>query len=341
MIERIPQEPPVIASIDTSNGPVWSVMITTYNCYGFLAEAIRSVLRQDPGEGQMQIEVIDDCSSDGNVQALVEEIGKGRVGYYRQPTNKGSLRNFETAINRSRGKYVHLLHGDDRVKPGYYQAMQSLLDLNPSLGAAFCASLYIGENGWEIDRQKILSDKPGILDNALTLFGEGQKVETPSIVVKRKVYEELGAFRAVIYGEDWDMWIRIAYKFPIGYTPEFLAEYRRHPTSISAQKIIAADNIRDLEKIMKLTSHYFPADRRHRIHETARYNYGWFAIMTANEFWYKYRNAAAARAQLRAAVRLSRDKGILLAAVKLYLKVIFKITRPLLLFSDGSTKAQA
>ena len=44
--------------------PKWSVMIPAYNCARFLAATLESVLAQDPGPAQMQIEVVDDCSSD-------------------------------------------------------------------------------------------------------------------------------------------------------------------------------------------------------------------------------------------------------------------------------------
>ena len=60
--------------------------------------------------------VLCDGSTDLDVEALVMSLGKGRVKYYRQPQNVGSLRNFETCINRANGHLVHLLHGDDRVK---------------------------------------------------------------------------------------------------------------------------------------------------------------------------------------------------------------------------------
>jgi len=30
------------------------------------------------------------------------------------------------------------------------------------------------------------------------------------MVVKREVYEKLGGFYGVEYGEDWEMWVRIA-----------------------------------------------------------------------------------------------------------------------------------
>src|SRR5271154_6012395 len=102
MKERIPLQPPDIEPVpDLVSRPLWSVMIPTYNCSQYLTENILSVLEQDQAIGQMQIEVIDDDSTDTDVKSLVEKIGNGRVLYYRQPQNVGSLRNFETGLNRA------------------------------------------------------------------------------------------------------------------------------------------------------------------------------------------------------------------------------------------------
>src|SRR5918993_4921174 len=111
--ERTPQAPPNIPAIHVQGPrPLWSVMIPTYNCYAYLHQTLTSVLAQDPGADQMQIEVVDDCSTDGDVEQLVQDIGKGRISFYRQPQNSGSLRNFESSINRSQGELVHILNGD-------------------------------------------------------------------------------------------------------------------------------------------------------------------------------------------------------------------------------------
>src|SRR5689334_2129176 len=139
-MERVPVTPPLIAPLATNiKRPLWSVMIPAYNCSTYLVDAIKSVLQQDPGSDLMQIEVVDDYSTDANVEQIVKEIGKGRVSYFRQKQNVGSLRNFETCINRAKGKYIHLLHGDDFVKPGFYKNLTSLTEMFPEVGAVCCS----------------------------------------------------------------------------------------------------------------------------------------------------------------------------------------------------------
>src|SRR3954468_10245800 len=91
-------QPPVIAPVSGSNRPRWSVMIPVYNCATYLPRTLQSVLQQDLGEENMQIEVVDDASTDADVKALVAQLGHGRVTYFRQPQNVGSLKNFETCL---------------------------------------------------------------------------------------------------------------------------------------------------------------------------------------------------------------------------------------------------
>ncbi|NJO94262.1 MAG: glycosyltransferase family 2 protein [Hydrococcus sp. RM1_1_31] len=62
--------------------PFWSVMIPNYNCTHYLVQTLKSVLEQDPGSEVMQIEVLDNCSTQDDPEAIVNEIGKGRVFFF-------------------------------------------------------------------------------------------------------------------------------------------------------------------------------------------------------------------------------------------------------------------
>ncbi|HEX4850834.1 MAG TPA: glycosyltransferase, partial [Puia sp.] len=223
MNDRIPDTPPIIAPVpENVNRPQWSVMIPSYNCSNYLEDAIKSVVVQDKGPEKMQIEVVDDASTDANIEELVKRVGQGRVSFYRQEKNRGSLRNFETCINRSRGNWLHILHGDDMVKPGFYDEIESLFRQFPEAGAAFTGFTHIDScNNFLYDNNPI-QDEPGIIKDWLFEIARSQKVQPPAIVVKRYVYEQLGGFFGVHYGEDWEMWVRIAAHFPVAHSPRQL-----------------------------------------------------------------------------------------------------------------------
>jgi len=84
------------------------------------------------------------------------------------------------------------------------------------------------------------------------------------MVVKREVYEKLGGFYGVEYGEDWEMWVRIAANYQIAYTPEVLAEYRMHHNSISGKAFLTGQNMKDLNQVMNLISLIFQKSNAHQ-----------------------------------------------------------------------------
>ena len=108
---------------DEVKRPLWSVLIPTHNCAHYLRETLQSVLAQDPGEAIMEIIVVDDHSTKDDPEAVVKEFGQGRVQFIRQEKNIGKVKNYETGLTASRGRYIHQLHGDDLVYDGFYSEM--------------------------------------------------------------------------------------------------------------------------------------------------------------------------------------------------------------------------
>ena len=72
-------------------------------------------------------------------------------------------------------------------------------------------------------------DNSGILEEFMNLIASQQRIQTPSVVVRREVYRKLGGFRTDLgYTLDWEMWQRIGSKHSIWFEPEILAVYREH-----------------------------------------------------------------------------------------------------------------
>ena len=309
--ERFPPTPPIILPLpDCSERPKWSVMIPVYNCAAFLPDALNSVLAQAPGPELMQIEVVDDASTDADVQTLVESLGQGRVGYYRQPHNVGSIRNFETSINRARGHLVHLLHGDDRVKLGFYDKMAQLLHRYPEAGAAACHYATIDEVGRLYGVPVRLAETDGLLDNWLLRIANRQQLQYVSTVVRRTVYERLGSFYGNSYGEDWEMWVRIARYYPFAYTLDIFAEYRVHTHSISSNKLISGELATDLAQVITRIKEHVPAPHRKRIAEQAGRFYAHYVIAMVYELAERSQDWGFVHRVVKKSLQLSRHPAI-------------------------------
>jgi len=236
--------------------PLWSVMIPTYNCAKYLRQTLRSVLTQDPGPEQMQIEVVDDCSTEDEPEAVVYELGKGRVNFYRKPQNEGITANFNTCLERSRGHLIHILHGDDYIASGFYRRVADAAQKLPNTTLIATRCFVVNESN-EIDR---LSDRVKTLEtpssDCLTIlyrFG----LYAPGIVVRRSFYEQFGGFnRRLRHTADWEMCAR-AVAFGAGFfINEPLAFYRYFAGNDTGKLARSADDVKDILQLVDIFPQY-------------------------------------------------------------------------------------
>jgi GT2 family glycosyltransferase len=285
-------------------------MVPAYECAGFLRETLRSVLAQDPGPELMQIEVVDDASTD-DPEAVVRELGEGRVEFFRQPRNVGHVENFNTCLRRARGRLVHLLHGDDAVREGFYETMRRPFEERPDVGAAFCRYIAIDEDGnWQVV-SPLEQRARGIVDGWLGRIAVGQRLQTPSMVVRRDVYERLGGFDArLAWTEDWEMWVRIAARYPVWFEPEPLALYRIHSASSSGRLTRTAESIRDTRRAIEVIRAHLPAEGEEELAAEARHELATTALRRARRL-IGAGDLAAGSAHLREALRTETSVGVL------------------------------
>ncbi|MGC9996349.1 MAG: glycosyltransferase [Terriglobia bacterium] len=235
-------------------------MIPSYNRNPYLEGTLASVLEQDPGPEEMQIAVVDDASTRDDPEPLVRRLGGDRVTFIRQPRNLGQFANLNSCIQTAEGYWVHILHSDDLALPGFYATLKGALASRDDIGAAYCRSGTIGENGAWLRNSVSESSTPGILPGFLSRIAVTNRIQTPSIVVRRRVYEKLGGFRLDLpYAADWEMWIRIAAHYPIWYEPATLAAWRVHSESWSALNVRSGQNIADLRRCVEVSRSLLPA----------------------------------------------------------------------------------
>lgn len=245
----VPVIPPVPDGVPR---PFWSVMIPTYNCADLLRVTLRSVLEQAPGPDEMQIEVIDDVSTKDDPEAVVREVGQGRVGFYRQPANVGAIRNFNTCLTRSRGHWVHVLHGDDCVESFFYQQVGELAKSEPLVAAVITRTFIIEESGSIAELSpRIKSLEAG--DMTPALYTLQNHIRFPGVVLNRAFLESEGGFDTQFpHVADWEMWVRAIGSRGVAYINRPLASYRVFEGNDTSRLVRTAENLYDYMRLREM-----------------------------------------------------------------------------------------
>lgn len=200
--------------------PTVSVVIPTYNRARFLQAAVASVRAQSyPCD---EIVIVDDGSSDDTTE-VVAALGPG-VRLIRQ-ANAGPAAARNRGIDEARGDLVAFLDTDDRWLPNKLAAQVELFRREPSL-ALVCADMAIEDDaGVRIVESNFvqrglqqdfaaLGGRP--VPNAPRRLLELNFVNTSTVVAKRQLLVALGGFDTRLrYGEDLELWLRIAARHPI------------------------------------------------------------------------------------------------------------------------------
>jgi glycosyltransferase involved in cell wall biosynthesis len=319
--------PPVPAG--SGPRPFWSVAIPTYNApAGYFETTLRSVLNQAPGADAMQILVVDDCSPQQSSEELVRRIGDGRVEFYREEKNLGLAGIWNSCITRSRGEWVHILHQDDLVLPGFYEGFRRGLEQNPKVGAAFCRHAFIDATGHQDFLSELERTSSGMLENWLERIAVEQVIQTPAIVVKRAVYEELGGFLPELcFALDWEMWRRIAARYPFWYEAEVRACYRIHGTSATSRLTQAALDIDDNVRSIEIAEGYMPKESARSLTRKAKEYYAIRAVEKAGLLLNKGM-VASAFAQVRGALKCSPSLKVLARVAKFGVRSCLDRLRP-------------
>ena len=213
--------------------PFWSVMIPAYEANpDFLRAAVESVLNSGLSPADRQLVIVDDASRSPGFTKLAEEMRGLGVEVMCFDQQAGLPGNWNRCISLARGEWVHILHQDDRVRPGFYAALRDGIDKDSRIGAAFSQVAFIDSSGREMRKGHMPLRDPGIMDDWVERIFVDLSLQCPCIAVRRAVYERLGGYDGKFkYCSDYDMWQRIASEYPVWYEPRALAEYREHGES--------------------------------------------------------------------------------------------------------------
>jgi len=234
-------------------------MVPAHNAARFLESTLESVIAAGPPAGT-QIEVVDDGSTD-DTQAIAARFSPRGVSYHRNPSQMGASANFNECIRRARGYRVHILHADDEVAPGFYDAIESAFDASDAV-AAVTRAVYVDDEGRETTVTR--SECPtGIWADSVAVLAVSNRIRPPAIVVRRSAYEAIGGFREDLsHAADWELWVRLAQHGPIWFEDRPLARYRVHQDQDTAKQLRRAANIDERVVALRMIADSLPARLR-------------------------------------------------------------------------------
>lgn len=209
-----------------------SAIVTTYNYARFIAGAIECVLQQTRRPDE--IVVVDDGSTDETADIVARYAAQGVRYVYKENGGAGSARN--RGIRETTGDLLAFLDADDR-----WVREKTALQLD-HFSRYPCAGLVTGSM-WELYEDGrpplYVGHKPVGAENLYHEVVVENTVGNPSTtMIRRACFERVGLFDETLrLGQDWDMWIRIAREFPIGFTDVPLLYYARHDSSLTAGQV--------------------------------------------------------------------------------------------------------
>lgn len=224
--------------------PRVSVVLPTYNRAGLLARAIDSVLGQT--FKSYELIVVDDGSTDHTQHLLAAYAG--RLTILRQP-NRGVSTARNRGITAASGDLIALLDSDDYWLPRKLERQAAFFDDHPDALICQTEELWI-RNGVRVNPGRRHAKTGGmIFEKSLPLC----MVSPSAVMFRRTLLDEVGLFDESLPAcEDYDLWLRITWKYPVHLIQEALTVKRGgHDDQLSRMPELDRLRIRALVKILR------------------------------------------------------------------------------------------
>lgn len=247
--------------------PTVSIIIPTYNRLPLLKEAIDSVLKQ--GFADFELIVVDDGSTDGTAEYVVNKVDDSRVVYlYENHGGVAKARN--CGIHKAQAPWIAFLDSDDLWQPEKLERQLQYLNQNPDQQVCQTEEVWIRRGVRVNSRKKHQKYSGWIFEKCIPLC-----IVSPSaVIIHREVFSRCGLFDESFPAcEDYDLWLRVALDYPITTLPDSLVIKRGGRQDQLSKRYWGMDRfrIRALEKI--LTHPKLSGSQRKLVEENLAFRY--------------------------------------------------------------------
>lgn len=230
--------------------PLVSILCLSMNHQDYIEKSAISVIKQT--YPNLEIIYVDNFSTDASFEkadALFQASGLHYKGFKREQ-HFGISANLNFLLSHASGKYISALSADDWLAPSNIEEKVAYYEKNQQYGFLHGAGFIYNHDTGEVVLEKVMNGTSGWM---LKEVIRRNFVNTIGVMLRRDVLEDVGPFDEKSNLEDWDMWIRIAEKYPIGFFAKPLAYYGKSSHNVSDNKAYMKEGY---EYIFNKYSHY-------------------------------------------------------------------------------------
>ena len=236
-----------------------SVVITTYKRETeILKRAVDSVLKQT--YQNLELIVVDDSPESYELREEVKEymlaMPDERVMYYQHSKNMGACAARNTGIKIAKGKYLAFLDDDDAWLPNKLELQYSKIKEGYEL--VYCNNYIVNQ----VDETRNLIKTKEVEGKVFDELIIGNFIGSTSFpLLDRDAVIDVGCFDVEMRSaQDYDLWLRIAKKYRVGYVDQPLVDYYIHP----GERITTNPDARilGLERLIAKNKEYLDKNKR-------------------------------------------------------------------------------
>jgi len=215
---------------------VFSIIISLYNKAAYIEKAIRSVLSQTFRE--FELIVVNDGSTDDPLPpkggSMAERLGEFAASAekirFLDQENQGVSTARNNGVSAAKYDYIAFLDADDSWEPTYLAEMKELIEAHPE-ARIYGSGYYIVKNkkkrvapiGVESNFEQGIINYCQVYAKTLCM-----PLWTGATIIKKSIFESENGFKPNLkLGEDFDLWVRVAMKYPVAFLNKPLANYNQ------------------------------------------------------------------------------------------------------------------
>ena len=212
-----------------------SIILPTYNREHSISRSVESILRQT--YPHLELLVIDDASEDRTEEIVADFAASDeRVHYFRQPHNSGVAAARNEGIRRAKYAYVAFQDSDDIWGADKLEKQMRVFEHRPDVGMVYCAFEGTKQDGTTVRIPDRSMPEENLQGNLYKLLLQRNVIDAPTVVIRKECLDKVGGFDETLTClEDWELFLRIAKEYEIGYAADALLISDIHNSGVSSR----------------------------------------------------------------------------------------------------------